>query len=279
MFVRDSGVQTDKGSRDQAGDTCRTANGLRGEVVFVGAGPGDPELITIKGQKALQRADRVIYAGSLVNPELLAFCRPGTPCHDSAELTLEEVIDLMRRGIAQGEYVVRLHTGDPSVFGAIQEQMDELERLGIAYSVIPGVSSVFAAAAAVRREFTLPDVSQTLILTRIAGRTPVPDKEDLAELARHRASMAIFLSVQDIGGVVKALRSGYPGGTPVAVVYRASWPEERVIQGTLETIEGLVKEAGVRSQAQILVGDFLDCGYARSKLYDPAFTHAYRQGS
>lgn len=254
----------------------------KGEVIFIGAGPGDPELITVKGAKALAQADRVIYAGSLVNPELLKLCRPDTPCHDSAHLTLEEVVSLMLEGIEKGEKIVRLHTGDPSMYGAIKEQFEYLDKREIPYVVIPGVSSVFAAAAAVKREFTLPEISQTLILTRIAGRTPVPQREALAELARHQASMAIFLSVQDMGSVVEALREGgYPPSTPIAVVAKASWPDEEILTGTLDTIVGQVKEAGIRKQAQILVGDFLDPaqGYARSKLYDPTFTHEYRQGT
>ena len=252
-----------------------------GEVIFVGAGPGDPELITVKGTRALERADRVIYAGSLVNPELLEICRPGTPNHDSAHLTLEEVVTLMYEGTRRGETIVRLHTGDPSMYGAIKEQFDHLDKQNIPYSVIPGVSSVFAAAAAVRREFTLPEISQTLILTRLAGRTPVPESEALAKLAKHQASMAIFLSVQDMGSVVRALLEGYPASTPIAVVSKASWPDEEILLGTLETIEEQVKAAGIRKQAQILVGDFLDPanGYARSKLYDPTFTHEYRQGT
>ena len=253
-----------------------------GEVIFVGAGPGDPELITLKGSRALERADRVIFAGSLVNPELLGLCRPGTPCHDSAHLTLEEVIALMFEGSKNGETIVRLHTGDPSMYGAIKEQFEHLDKQEIPYSVIPGVSSVFAAAAAVKREFTLPDISQTLILTRIAGRTPVPEREALAKLAQHQASMSIFLSVQDMGSVVQALlEGGYPISTPIAVVAKASWPDEEILLGTLETIVEKVKTAGIRKQAQILVGDFLDPanGYARSKLYDPTFTHEYRQGT
>ena len=252
-----------------------------GEVIFVGAGPGDPDLITVKGSRALERADRVIYAGSLVNPALLEICRPGTPIHDSAHLTLEEVVALMYEGTKRGEIIVRLHTGDPSMYGAIKEQFDPLDKQNIPYSVIPGVSSVFAAAAAVRREFTLPEISQTLILTRLAGRTPVPESEALAKLAKHQASMAIFLSVQDMGSVVKALLEGYPASTPIAVVSKASWPDEEILLGTLETIEEKVKAAGIRKQAQILVGDFLDPanGYARSKLYDPTFTHEYRQGT
>jgi precorrin-4/cobalt-precorrin-4 C11-methyltransferase len=254
----------------------------KGEVIFVGAGPGDPELITVKGARALERADRVIYAGSLVNPELLGLCRPGTPVHDSAHLTLEEVVALMDEGTRRGETIVRLHTGDPSIYGAIKEQFDHLDKQHIPYYVIPGVSSVFAASAAVKREFTLPDISQTLILTRLAGRTPVPEYEALANLAKHQASMAIFLSVQDMYSVVKALlEGGYLPSTPIAVVSKASWPDEEVLLGTLDTIAEKVKAAGIRKQAQILVGDFLDPanGYARSKLYDPTYTHNYRQGT
>lgn len=253
-----------------------------GEVIFVGAGPGDPELITIKGSRALERADRVIYAGSLVNPELLGLCRPGTPVHDSAHLTLEEVVALMYEGTRRGETIVRLHTGDPSMYGAIKEQFDHLDKQYIPYCVIPGVSSVFAAAAAVKREFTLPEISQTLILTRLAGRTPVPEREALANLAQHQASMAIFLSVQDMHSVVEALlEGGYPASTSIAVISKASWPEEEILQGTIDTIVEKVKLSGIRKQAQILVGDFLDPakGYARSKLYDPTFTHEYRQGT
>ncbi len=257
-------------------------NKVNGEVIFVGAGPGDPELITVKGSRALERADRVIYAGSLVNPALLELCRPGTPFHDSAHLTLEEVVALISEGTKRGEVIVRLHTGDPSMYGAIKEQFEHLDQQKIPYSVIPGVSSVFAAAATVKREFTLPDISQTLILTRLAGRTPVPEREALAKLAQHQASMAIFLSVQDMGSVVAALlEGGYPASTPIAVIAKASWPDEDVLIGTLETIVARVKEAGIRKQAQILVGDFLDPsnGYARSKLYDPTFTHEYRKGT
>ncbi|MHB8124937.1 MAG: precorrin-4 C(11)-methyltransferase [Desulfitobacteriaceae bacterium] len=250
-----------------------------GEVIFVGAGPGDPELITVKGYRALERADRVIYAGSLVNPELLKICTEGTPTHDSAHLTLEEVLELMQNGITNNETIVRLHTGDPSMYGAIQEQMEALDRLTINYSIIPGVSSVFAAAAAVQREFTLPGVSQTLILTRMAGRTPVPEKESLQALVQHQASMAIFLSVQDLSQVVQELLTGYPSSTPIAVVYKASWPEEQIIRGTLATIVEQVSSAGVRKTAQILVGDFLNTSFERSKLYDPTFSHEYRQGS
>lgn len=253
-----------------------------GNVIFVGAGPGDPELITIKGSRALERADRVIYAGSLVNQALLEHCRQGTPCHDSASLTLEAVLTLIDEGAGRGETIVRLHTGDPSMYGAIKEQFDHLDKQGIPFSVIPGVSSVFAASAAVKCEFTLPDISQTLILTRLAGRTPVPEREALSKLAQHQASMAIFLSVQDMGSVVAALlEGGYPASTPIAVVAKASWPDEEVLLGTLDTIEAKVNAAGIRKQAQILVGDFLDPanGYARSKLYDPNFTHEYRQGT
>lgn len=251
----------------------------RGQVIFVGAGPGDPELLTLKGKRILETADRVIYAGSLVNPEILGYCREGIPLFDSAGLTLEDTLRLMIEGVEKGETVVRLHTGDPSVYGAIQEQMEPLEARGIPYSVIPGVSSVFAAAAAIKKEFTLPEVSQTVILTRLAGRTPVPEKESLAELSKHQASMAIFLSVQDMSRVVRELLTGYAPETPAAVIYRASWEDEQIVSGTLATIEEKVKQAGIRKQAQILVGDFLTSHEGlRSKLYDPGFSHEYRSG-
>lgn len=251
-----------------------------GAIYFVGAGPGDPELITLKGQRLLSEADCVVYAGSLVNPEILSHCREDVLLHDSAGLTLEETITIMVDGYRKNQKVVRLHTGDPTIYGAIREQMELLEKENISYTVVPGVSSAFAAAAAVKKEFTLPEVSQTVILTRMAGRTPVPEKEDLGLLAQHQASMAIFLSVQDIDEVVRTLKESYPVDTPIAVVYRASWPDEEILQGTLENIASLVKEAGIRKHAQILVGKFLreEVG-VRSKLYDPKFTHEYRQGN
>ncbi|AZO95927.1 precorrin-4 C(11)-methyltransferase [Halocella sp. SP3-1] len=247
------------------------------QVYFVGAGTGDPELITIKGKKALEKADLVIYAGSLVNPEILKFC-PDAEVYNSAVMNLEEVIGLIEKAAAEGRTVVRLHTGDPSLYGAIQEQIDLLHKKGIQFKIIPGVSSFLAAAAAVEREFTLPGVSQTVILTRRGGRTLVPNREKIAELASHRASMAIFLSIQMIEEVVAELLEGYPENTPIVVVARASWPDEIIIRGKLSNIAVKVKEAGIKKTAMILVGDFLDCDYSRSKLYDQGFSHAYRAG-
>jgi precorrin-4/cobalt-precorrin-4 C11-methyltransferase len=249
------------------------------QVIFVGAGPGDPELITLKGIKAIEQAQVVIYAGSLVNPEILRYAPQDAEVHNSASMTLEQVLEVMDRSVKAGKRVARVHTGDPSIYGAIQEQIDQLENMGISYAVIPGVSSFLAAAASLRREYTLPGVSQTVILTRIEGRTPVPQKERLGELAKHRATMGIFLSVQDIERVMQELREGYQPETPVAVVYKASWPEEKIIRGTLQNIAQKVREQGVSKTALILVGDFLGDEYERSLLYHPGFSHEFRESS
>lgn len=246
------------------------------EVIFVGAGPGDPELITIKGQRAVEEADVIIYAGSLVNPEVLAKRKAAAVVHNSAEMTLDQVISVMKAAIAEGKKVARVHTGDPSIYGAIREQIDRLDELGIPCHVIPGVSSFVASAAALRKEFTLPEISQTVICTRLEGRTPVPEAEQLEKLASHQASMAIFLSVQMIDEVVARLCTHYSPDTPVAIVEKATWPDQRIIQGTLADIGDKVREAGIRKTAQILVGRFLGDQYALSKLYDPSFTHEYR---
>ncbi|WP_338825567.1 Cobalt-precorrin-4 C(11)-methyltransferase [Moorella humiferrea] len=248
------------------------------KVYFVGAGPGDPELITVKGRRLLEEADVVIYAGSLVNPEILKYARPEARLYNSASLTLEEVLAIIREAVSEGKRVVRLHTGDPSLYGAIQEQMDALESLGIPYEIVPGVSSFAAAAAAVKREFTLPGVSQTVILTRRTGRTPVPAGENLPDLSRHRASLCLFLSSRDLEAATAELALGYGNETPAAVVYKASWPEERVIYGTLGNIAAKSREAGIERTALLLVGDFLSGPYRRSCLYNPAFSHGYRKG-
>ncbi len=249
------------------------------QVAFVGAGPGDPELITLKGVRAIQAADVIIYAGSLVNPEILAYAREGAKIYNSAEMTLEQVIEVMEESAARGKQVARIHTGDPSIYGAIQEQMDILGRKNISYTVIPGVSSFLAAAASLRREYTLPGVSQTVILTRMEGRTPVPPGETLGELAKHGATMGIFLSVQDIERVMAELGRGYAPETPVAVVYKASWPEEKILKGTLADIAEKVEREGISKTALILVGGFLGSEYERSRLYDPEFSHGYREKS
>lgn len=245
-------------------------------VYFVGAGPGDPDLITIKGRKLIEKADIVIYAGSLVSAEHLTFAKPNCKTYNSASMTLEEVIKVMEAN--RNAQIVRLHTGDPSIYGAVREQMDELDKLRIDYEVIPGVSSCTAAAAAIKKEFTLPDVSQTIILTRMEGRTPVPQEEKLAALAAHKASMAIFLSVQNIENVVAELLKGYKDeATPAAVIYKATWEDQEIITGTLGDIAQKVKKAGINKTAQILVGNFIAGDYKRSQLYNPKFSHEFRK--
>ena len=245
-------------------------------VHFVGAGSGAPDLITLRGARLLGEADVVIYAGSLVNPELLTLTKPGCELHDSAKLTLEEVIALVEAAERMGKTTVRLHTGDPSIYGAVREQFDELAKRGIAFDVCPGVSSFCGAAAAIPAEYTPAEVSQTLIITRMAGRTPVPEQENLRALASHRASMTLFLSVSMLKDVCAELTAGgYPEDTPVAVVYKATWPEQEVVRGTLADIAE--KAAHIKKTALILVGDFLRESDKRSKLYDPAFAHACRE--
>ncbi|WP_227766506.1 precorrin-4 C(11)-methyltransferase [Zhaonella formicivorans] len=246
------------------------------QVYFIGAGPGDPELITVKGQKLIAAADVIIYAGSLVNPELFSQVRPGVEIYNSATMNLEEVMDVMLSSVRQGKVVARVHTGDPSIYGAIREQMDILEKHGVPYEVVPGVSSFLAAAASLKKEYTLPGVSQTVILTRVEGRTPVPEKERLISLAEHQATLCIFLSVHSLKEIVEDLKTAYPEDTPVAVVYKASWPEEKIIQGTLSTIAKQVEEEGISKTALVLVGRFLGDEYDLSKLYDANFSHGYR---
>ncbi|AAO35338.1 precorrin-3 methylase [Clostridium tetani E88] len=250
---------------------------IASKVYFIGAGPGDVDLITVKGRDILSVADVVIYAGSLVSKEHLDFCKEDVEKHNSASMTLEDVIEVMKKAKDEGKSVVRLHTGDPSMYGAIKEQMDELDKFNIEYEVVPGVSSCFAAAAAIKREFTLPNVTQTLILTRVEGRTPVPEGEDLEKLASVGASMAIFLSISMIEKVVEKLRKGYGKNVPIAVIERATWEDQRVIIGTLDDIAGKVKEANITKCAQILVGDFIDCEYDKSLLYDKSFSHMFRK--
>lgn len=245
-------------------------------IWFVGAGPGDPELITVKGRRLLREADVVVYAGSLVPQALLIWTSAGVEVHDSAGMHLDEIIAVMVAAHSAGKRLVRLHTGDPSLFGAIGEQMARLDEVGIPYEVVPGVSSFAASAAAISAELTLPGVSQTLIITRAAGRTSVPEKEALGDLAAHRATMAIFLSADRMNDTVAALRRHYPDETPVAVVQRASWPEQRIVWGTLANIAGLAAEVGIDRTAMILVGDVLANRGERSKLYDPEFSHGYR---
>ena len=245
-------------------------------VVFLGAGPGDPELLTLKGRRLLDTADLVVYAGSLVNPVLLDGIR--AVCHDSAALDLEAIMTLLADGYHRGLRTVRLHTGDPAMYGAIREQMQWFDARAILYEVVPGVSSVFAAAAALRTELTVPEVTQTVILTRQAGRTPVPERESLARLAAVQATMCIFLSVALIERVVAdLLAGGYPVDTPVAVVERASWPDERIVRGSLADIAARVADSGIRKTAMIVVGPALSAdSRIASRLYDAAFSHEYR---
>lgn len=247
------------------------------KIYFVGAGPGDKDLITLKGYKLLSQADIVIYAGSLVNPDLLDYCKSGARLYDSAGMNLEEIIDIMREGAEKDLLVVRLQTGDISIYGSIREQAEELKKLNIGYESVPGVSSFLGAAGALGIEYMVPEVSQSLIITRIEGRTPVPKLESLKSFAGHQTSMAIFLSVQNIDSVVdQLLEGGYPDDTPVAVVYKATWPDQDLVRGTLEDIAGKVKEAGIKKTALILVGRFLGHEYNYSKLYDKYFSHEYR---
>ena len=247
------------------------------QVHIVGAGPGDPELITLKGYRLVQEADVVIYAGSLVNPAILEACKEGCEIHNSASMSLDDVLAVTKASVAEGKTVVRLHTGDPAIYGAIQEQMDALKEMGITYDVTPGVSSFLATAAALQQEYTLPNVTQTVIITRMEGRTPMPEKEKLSMLASHGATMCIFLSVQMIDKVAAELiEGGYDKTTPVAIVVKASWPDQRIIRGTLETIADVVAEEGVIRQAMIVVSRVLDTDYELSKLYDKGFAHMYR---
>ncbi len=254
-------------------------------VLYVGAGPGDPELITVKGLKALQQADVIIYAGSLVNPALLDGLRPEVEIHDSASLNLDQVMELTLTAVRAGEKVVRLHTGDPALYGAIQEQMEVLDRHNVDYRVIPGVTAVFAATAALQQQLTLPGVSQTLILSRRAGRTPVPEREELKNIARIGGTLCLYLSVGMIEEVVAELLAGgvFTPATPAAVVSRASWPDEQSLRGTLADIAAKVQVAGINRQAVILVGEVLSAPEhgvpEKSKLYDPGFSHGYRKGT
>ncbi len=250
------------------------------QVFFVGAGPGDPELITVKGQKLLQQADIIIYAGSLVHPSLLGYAKDGCEIHNSASMTLPQVIETIDAGVKAGKQVVRLHTGDPAIYGAIQEQMIELDKLGIEYSVVPGVSSFLATAAALKQEYTLPGISQTVIVTRNEGRTPVPDREKLRSLAAHQATMCIFLSITMLDKVVEELiAGGYEPSTPIAIVQRATWPEQRIFKATLETICKEIEGQGVDRTAMIVVSRCLDADFELSRLYAPEFSHMFREAS
>lgn len=253
------------------------------KVHFIGAGPGDAELITVKGARLLREADLVVFAGSLVDRELVRTYAPDAEVYDSAGMTLDETIRVMAEAIAAEKRVVRLHTGDPSIYGAIQEQMAALDELGIDYEVIPGVTSAFAAAALLKQELTLPELSQTVIFTRVEGKTPVPERERLTEIARIGATLVIYLSVAMIDRVVAELLAGaYTPATPAAVVCRVSWPDEQVVEGTLADIAAKTRAAGIVRQALIIVGDVLKARQeglkAKSLLYDKDFSHGFRKG-
>jgi len=249
-------------------------------VHFVGAGSGAVDLITVRGANYLKEADVVIYAGSLVNPEVLTYAGEGCKLYNSAEMTLEQVLEVIQSSEAEGKTTVRLHTGDSSIYGAVREQFDELDALGIPYDVCPGVSSFCGAAASLKTEYTLPDVSQTVIITRTAGRTAVPEKESIRSLAAHNATMVLFLST----GLTEKLQEellegGYAPQTPVAVVYKATWPDEKIFRCTVETLHKTVTENGLKKTSLIIVGNCMGDEYLRSRLYDPTFTTEYREAS
>ena len=248
-------------------------------VYFVGAGTGAVDLITVRGMRLLEKADVIIYAGSLVNPELLQYANKDCEIHDSAKLTLEEVLIVMQKAEAEGKITVRLHTGEPSIYGAVREQMDELDRLGISYESCPGVSACFGAAASLNLEYTLPGISQSLIITRMEGRTKVPEKESIESFAAHQASMAIYLST----GMLKELSErlvagGYRKETPAALVYKATWPEEEAYICTIETLYDTAKEHGITKTALVLVGEIITHQiYIKSRLYAADFSTEFRQ--
>ncbi|WMJ78355.1 MULTISPECIES: precorrin-4 C(11)-methyltransferase [unclassified Sedimentibacter] len=249
-------------------------------VNFVGAGPGAADLITLRGHKLLSEADVIIYAGSLVNKELLKYAKEGAEIHNSAHMTLEEVIEVVKKAEKENKSTVRLHTGDSSIYGAIREQIDILRSNGISYDVVPGVSSFCGAAASLKAEYTLPDVSQSVIITRMEGRTPVPERESIRSFAAHNATMVLFLS----SGLTEELSreliaGGYDEETPVAVVYKATWPDEKIFRCTVKTLPETMQKNNITKTALILVGNFLGDSYERSELYNPKFTHEFRKGT
>lgn len=249
-------------------------------IYFVGAGPGATDLITVRGDKLLREADVIIYAGSLVNTELLKAAKKGCEVFDSAKMTLEQVIEKMLEAEQNQKLTVRLHTGDPSIYGAVREQMDELLKHGVEYAQVPGVSALCGAAASLKAEYTLPGVSQTVIITREEGRTPVPKREQIACLASHGATMAVFLSAGLLEKLVQnLLAGGYAPDCPAAIVYKATWPQEKIIRTSVSNLAADAKREGIEQTALILVGGFLGGGYDRSKLYHPGFTHGFRRGA
>ena len=249
-------------------------------IHFVGAGCGAPDLITLRGKKHIENADVIVYAGSLVNKELLQFAKKDCAIYDSSKMTLEEIIKVIAAAEREGLSVVRLHTGDPSLYGAIGEQMQELDMLGIEYDITPGVSAFSGAAASLKAEYTLPDVSQTVIITRAAGRTGVPGSEDLRSPASHGATMVLYLSAGLLDKVASDLiAGGYDADTPAAIVYKASWADEKICRCTVGTLKQAAEAAGITKTALIVVGKFLEGSFSRSRLYDPGFSTEFREAS
>lgn len=247
-------------------------------VHFVGAGPGAPDLITLRGKELLEQADVIIYAGSLVNPQLLDYAKPKCQIHNSAKMTLEEVLDVMRQAEKEGRVTVRLHTGDPCIYGAVREQMDVLDEEGIAYDSCPGVSSFCGAASALNLEYTLPEVSQSVIITRMAGRTPVPDKESIESFAAHQATMVVFLSTSMLEELSERLMAGgYTRDTPAAIVYKATWEDEKTYVCTVGTLAQTAREHKITKTALMIIGDAVSASsYERSRLYHPEFETEFR---
>lgn len=250
-------------------------------VHFVGAGPGAPDLITVRGKKYLEEADVIIYAGSLVNPQLLAYAKESCQIYNSAKMTLEEVIGVMENAEKEEKTTVRLHTGDPCIYGAIREQMDILDEKGIPYDSCPGVSAFCGAAGALNLEYTLPDISQSVIITRMEGRTPVPPKESIQSFAAHNATMVVFLSTGMLEELsARLIEGGYRADTPAAIVYKATWPDEKKFICTVATLAQTAAENNITKTALMIIGDAVQAAhYDRSKLYDPAFTTMFRQGT
>jgi len=248
------------------------------KVYFVGCGPGDPELLTVKAKKLIQKADVVVYSGSLIPKDIIKLCKKAE-LHDAAKLVREQIFDILKYAALKEKLVVRLHDGDPSIYGAIREQTDNLKKIGIEYEIIPGITSFLASAASLGCELTLPGITQTIIVTRAESRTKVPKREKIAELAKHKATMIFYLSVHLIGDIVReAIKGGYPKSTPVAAVYRASWKDEKVITGTLEDIVKKVREEKITRTAIVIIGDIVNPkSYEYSKLYDKTFSHGFRK--
>ncbi|MEM2923257.1 MAG: precorrin-4 C(11)-methyltransferase [Candidatus Nitrosocaldus sp.] len=259
-------------------NNSNAGNNYKGKVYFVGAGPGDKELLTLKAKRLIEAADVIVYSGSLLNPEILAFAKSSALLYDASTMSREEIYSVLRDNAMKGRLTIRLHDGDPSLYSATREQIDALAKDGIDVEIVPGVSALFAAVARLKTELTLPGVTQTVIITRAEFRTPVPERESIRELARHRCTMAFYLSIHLIEDIVSELiNAGYDDDAPVAVVYRATWDDEQVIVGTLKDIVGKVKDARINRTAVIIVGEVVKPrGYEFSRVYDSSFTHSYR---